>query len=73
MSVGERIKAKVAARRANAYGAHVWGVGRLATVEEIECARALRAEGASVRAIARALGVSKSQVARFLRSVGRGA
>ena len=43
-----------------------WGVGHLATTEQVEQAWSLKAAGKSVRTIAKEVGVSKSQVDRIL-------
>lgn len=68
----DRLKAKVATKRARAevIGQRaVWGVGHVASLAEVDRARALRAGGKSVRTIAAEIGVSKSQVGRLLASI----
>ena len=70
----DRLKAKVVTKRARSevIGQRaVWGVGHVASLAEVDRARALRGEGKSVRTIAAEIGVSKSQVGRLLATAAR--
>lgn len=68
----ERLKAKVASKRARAesLGQRArWGRGVVASLAEIARVHELRDAGGTVRSIATATGLSKSQVGRILASV----
>lgn len=60
------IKAQVSRKRTKTHRQE-WGVGHLATFEQVGRIKALRAQGMTVRQISEQLGVSKSQVGRLVR------